>query len=403
MSAAAALADYCEQITVIDKDIRPSPVATRKYVPQGAHISILLKAGLDILCEFYPGLDRDLMNAGASRINAGCDQQVFEYGAWRMTRPLDLEFIGISRLLLESVLYERFLSLSNVQSLQAQVTGLKIESGRVKGVECGERTATIEADLVVDASGVGGVLSKWLNKHAGQSIPTDRSPIHIFYSTVHFKKPVQFLTQKENILIVPEAGVSNLGGSLLDVENDSWCVSLHGRDREPVPKTMAEWYDSIASLPDDRIWQRVKEAEPSSGLQTFKKSHAIWRRFDQCQEQLPKGYLPLGDAVNSLNPIFGQGMTIALGHCLALKQSLANGEISAENFATQNYYIQALRWTEKAWKKSAAFDKNFFSESAQDEKRIELVRKLTAAQHKKVAESPDFHLQILKEAQMLTI
>jgi 2-polyprenyl-6-methoxyphenol hydroxylase-like FAD-dependent oxidoreductase len=400
LSAAAALHPLCNKITLIEKDQPPSADQARRYAPQGSHIHVLLLAGLNMLDGFLPGFREDLIHHHAACIPLGLGQQVFEYGCWRPNRNLEMDFLGQSRLLLESLLYRRVTSLPNVEIVPQQVENINFQADRVTGVTLknGEFYA---ADGVVDASGAGGKLSAQLLSHLNLHLPVEINPIHIFYSTVHFKKPPEYHSIYENILIVPEAGVSNLGGSLIDIENQTWCVSLHGRDGESIPSSHGEWLSMIENLPDKRIWERIHKATAIGEVTHFKKAEAVWRRFDQC-ENLPKGYFPVGDTINSLNPIFGQGMSVAIGHAQALFMACKNYLVHGDgDRLTSEFFNDAMKWTEKSWKKSLAFDRNFFSESANNHNRIELVRKLTAAQHHKILDSEEFHLKILKEMQML--
>lgn len=401
MAAAAALSKFSDQITLIEKDLPPSATQVRRYAPQGAHIHILLQSGLNMLDTLLPGFKQQLIEGGSAKINAGSGQQIFEYGAWRPSRNLDMTYLGQSRLHLESLLYKRITELSNVEFVNQAVDQLLVSAqGEITGFNVRGSDTVEQADIIIDASGASGYFVNNLSKKGVMDVEINTLPINIFYSTIHFKKPEKYLETKENILIVPEAGVSNLGGSLIDIENDVWCVSLHGRDGEVIPKTIEQWYEAIKSLPDDRIWERLRGATPLTEIKSFKKAEAIWRRFDQ-SELLPLGYLPIGDTINSLNPIFGQGMTAAIGHAMALHDTAnEKGLIKNVEFA-QLYLARASEWTSKAWKKTTSFDKNFLSESREDKKRIELVRQLTAAQHNKIRESEEYHLTLVKEAQML--
>lgn len=401
MAAAAALSKFSDQITVIEKDSPPSATKVRRYAPQGAHIHILLQSGLNMLDTLLPGFKEQLIEGGSAKINAGSGQQIFEYGAWRPTRHLDITYLGQSRLHLESLLYKRVAKLNNVTFANQAVDQLHVSTqGEIAGFSVRGSDTVEQADIIIDASGASGYFVSDLCKKGVMDVKINTLPINIFYSTVHFKKPEKYLEIKENILIVPEAGVSNLGGSLIDIENDVWCVSLHGRDGEAIPKSIDQWYAAIKSLPDDRIGERLREATPLTEIKSFKKAEAIWRRFDQC-ELLPIGYLPIGDTINSLNPIFGQGMTAAIGHAIALHETAnEKGLIKGVEFG-QIYLSRASEWTSRAWKKTTSFDKNFLSESREDQKRIELVRQLTSAQHNKIRESEEYHLTLVKEAQML--
>lgn len=401
MAAAAALSKFCNKITLFEKDSPPCATQVRRYAPQGAHIHILLQAGLNMLDTLLPGFKQQLIEGGSAEINAGTGQQIFEYGAWRPSRHLDMTYLGQSRLLLESLLHKRIFDLDNVTFSNQAVDQLHVSAhGEIVGFNVRDSGKVEYADIIIDASGASGHFVNGLSKEGAMELETSKLPINIFYSTIHFKKPQKFLATKENILVVPEAGVSNLGGSLIDIENDSWCVSLHGRDGEEIPNTLEQWYDAIKNLSDDRIWERLQGATPLTEIKCFKKAEAIWRRFDLCTS-LPLGYFPIGDTINSLNPIFGQGMTAAIGHAMALYDTANERGLKKDVEFSQTYISRASEWTLKAWKKTTSFDKNFLSETRKDKKRIELVRQLTIAQHNKIRESEGFHLALVKEAQML--
>lgn len=49
-----------------------------------------------------------------------------------------------------------------------------------------------------------------------------------------------------------------------------------------------------------------------------------WRRYDRVR--LPGGFIVVGYAFCSLNPIYGQGMTVAALQALALRGCLSNGQ-----------------------------------------------------------------------------
>lgn len=54
--AARALADFYEQVTMLECDTFPAPGEPRKGVPQGRHTHALLARGRGILEAFFPGL-----------------------------------------------------------------------------------------------------------------------------------------------------------------------------------------------------------------------------------------------------------------------------------------------------------------------------------------------------------
>ena len=406
LSSAAVLSSHCHRVTVIDKDLLQIdsdgfPQGVRKAVPQGAHIHILLRAGLDILEDIFPGISGTMEQRGSVRIHLGSDQQIYEFGEWMPSRDLGVYFLSQSRPLVERIVLEYARAIGNIE-IKQQATVVQLDLPGLHRVDKPMVTLAdgqqLVADVVVDAAGNAGPFITQINKQLATPVAVDTFPTNIFYSTVHFKKTLPWHRQQENILIIPEPGLSDIGGSLISVENETWCVSLHGRNGANPPRTMAEWLSAARQLPDDRIWQRIHDAEQISEVKVFKKPTSTFRRFDQATS-LPDAYLPIGDTMTSFNPIYGQGMTVALGHAQALSNALI---APAEHFSIMRseYLRGASEWSRQAWQRTTAFDANYRLTEGQEAK-LNVLRKLSLAQHAKAEADAEFHLKLAKQAQML--
>ncbi|MGH2615093.1 MAG: 2-polyprenyl-6-methoxyphenol hydroxylase-like oxidoreductase, partial [Thermomicrobiales bacterium] len=62
---ARVLADAFTTVTVVDRDRFPDDAAFRKGVPQSRHLHVLLARGLDIASQYFPGIEDELLGAGA--------------------------------------------------------------------------------------------------------------------------------------------------------------------------------------------------------------------------------------------------------------------------------------------------------------------------------------------------
>ena len=65
LSAARVLADYFDEVIILDRDELPDDAAPRPGVPQGKHPHRLLGGGLKALENLFPGFGNELMRAGA--------------------------------------------------------------------------------------------------------------------------------------------------------------------------------------------------------------------------------------------------------------------------------------------------------------------------------------------------
>lgn len=77
---ARVLADGFREVTVIDRDTFPAEPVTRRGVPQGGHVHLLLEAGRATLEDLFPGYGEDLITAGGLVIDESRDVMQYEEG-----------------------------------------------------------------------------------------------------------------------------------------------------------------------------------------------------------------------------------------------------------------------------------------------------------------------------------
>jgi len=113
---------------------------------------------------------------------------------------------------------------------------------------------------------------------------------------------------------------------------------------------------------------------------------------------MPLGYFPLGDTISSVNPIFGQGMTVAFGHAKALGQAFT----SAQARTIQEHYIRdASSWSLKAWRRSSAYDSMFDKDNIRQQAHLSVLRSLALKKQQQAHENPDLFRQLIEQGQML--
>src|SRR5262249_44191645 len=143
----------------------------RKGVPQGRHLHGLLLRGEQVLTDYFPDLVAGVVADGAVRLDMVTELFWHHFGGWkaRSSSVGKVETLFLSRPMLEQHVRRRVLALPNVKVLEGtEVSSLSTDAGRgaVRGVVHhrvgGSGDETLDADLVVDASGRGTRLPAWL-------------------------------------------------------------------------------------------------------------------------------------------------------------------------------------------------------------------------------------------------
>ena len=342
LAAAAAAAPYAREVVVVERH----PVAagrTASIVPQGALPHVLLAGGSAALERLLPGVTADLFLAGAAGDVSGprpCHWWAFD--AVRDHLPdLGVEVPMASRALVETHLRRRVLALPNVTMRHGSATGLGLADTGVASLEVDG--TTVAADLVVDATGRSGRGADWLTR-AGVRVPErERVVVDVAYTAVDVERDASDLDGGLLAVVQNDASCPRIGVAL-PAEGGRWQVVLGGYFGAAAEPTYDGMVTFAESLPDPTIARLLRKpwvGEPRR--HRFPASERTrWDRTD-----LPAGYVVVGDAVASFNPIYGQGMSSAAQQAEALGTLLAGG--FDRRTITRRHARQARRVVDVPW------------------------------------------------------
>jgi len=331
LTAARVLTDYFARVTIIERDRLPTTPRFRRGVPQARHVHVLRLRGQQILEQQFPGLVNELLANGATLVNTGNQAEFFLFGHWRGPRYRSaINSVACSRPLLEAAIARRLAAYPNVNIIQGyDVVGLTVSARgeRVAGVRLRRRglakagDTQLRADLVVDAGGRGSKAPQWL-AHLGYA-PPQETVVNAFagYSTRMYRRPAHFRAEWKTLYIIPTPPDSPRGGVIVPVEGNRWMVTLVGVGQNTPPTDEMGFLAFARSLPSQRLYQAIREAEPLTKPYGFRRNENRLRHFDSLPRYL-EGFLVVGDGVCALNPIHAQGMTVAAMGSLALERCL---------------------------------------------------------------------------------
>jgi 2-polyprenyl-6-methoxyphenol hydroxylase-like FAD-dependent oxidoreductase len=326
LAAASALADYFKHVTVLERDELRHKPAARPGAPQSRQLHGLLTGGLLALCELFPDFDRHLAEAGAVPIRVASDFRM-ELAGYDRFPQRDFGWISytMSRPLIEHVVRQRIRKQTNIMLLdRCRVLGIAAnDDGSVAGVRCGvvdgpERL--LGANLVVDAS-ARGALTLALLKTIGLPQPEQTEiGIDMIYASATFAAS-EFPSDWKMAITFPDNPSSGKTGYLFPIEGRRWMALVGERHVAMPPDSFDGFLDLARQLRTPTIYDTLKAATPVDRVHRFAFAESSWRHYERL-EVFPRGLLPIGDAVCRFNPIYGQGMTVAVKEACILKDVL---------------------------------------------------------------------------------
>jgi 2-polyprenyl-6-methoxyphenol hydroxylase-like FAD-dependent oxidoreductase len=222
----------------------------------------------------------------------------------------------------------------------------------------GHQATTLPADLVVDASGRGSASPKWLEQ-LGYSRPEEETvQINISYATRIYRRKPGDLVEAKLLIISPEPPENSRGGFLFPLEEDRWIVSLGGRGDDNPPTDESGFLAYARSLAAPDLAQMLPRLEPLSDIYAYRFPANLRRRYEKVAH-FPDGYLVLGDAVCSFNPIYGQGMTSAALQAVELDRLLQSRGAQGVTGLAAPYFKRVAKIVDSPWQMAVGQDFRF--------------------------------------------
>jgi 2-polyprenyl-6-methoxyphenol hydroxylase-like FAD-dependent oxidoreductase len=409
LSMAGALAKYFERVEIFERDHLTASAAPRPGTPQDRHPHGLLAGGLQALGEIFPGFERDLARAGAVPVKVAHEIQFERADVGVLPkRDFGISLLCASRPLIELVLRRRAEAVPNITLRpDCRVTGLvpAKASAAVHGIRFdggSGRSETLEADLVMDASG-RGALTSTLFEALGWERPAETEVgVDLSYATVVVAISPIAPPDWKLVLTQPDPPFLALHAVLVPTEDDRWIIAIADHDATERVETWDAFLEASRSLITPTVYNALRYAEPPSGIRHYRFPISYWKHFEQLRH-LPHGMLPVADALCRFNPIHGQGMSSAAKQARLLQDVLgrAAGEPDPIAAVQMGFMGEVASVLETPWNMSTSADLAFPATRGERPENFEEARQFEAALFRAAVADPVVHRATMEVAQLL--
>ena len=375
--AARVLSNHFDQVTLVERDPVHDQPESRKGQPQTVHSHLLLLGGLHSLNNFFPGIEEALIQGGA--VYGAPDKGLWHHhGGYFVRFKSELRVVISSRPFLEWHVRQRLLARPNV-TLLSECAVEKLETtpdkSKVIGVtyllrDGSNQKEMLSADLIVDATGRGSRTPQWLSALGHEAPPEEKVIVKVGYATRQYRYRPGEMAGFESIFITFTPPHDTRGGLILHIENDRWLLTLGGIHSDYPPDDEAGFNAFARSLVTSDVYDFMSQAEPLTEIITYKFPANLRRRYEKLK-RFPAGYLVLGDAIASFDPVYGQGMTSAALQAEALDKLLTEQRDDADLW--RPYFQRLAKVVDVPWQMAIGEDFRFPQTEGKRPPRTDLV------------------------------
>ena len=333
LASGLMLARDGHEVTVLERDMAPVPESvdeawegwSRDGVSQFRMAHFLQPAGRIVLERELPDVFDGLVSAGAMRMDvlglmpptvadrdprAG-DERFVTYTA---RRPVFEQVLGAAAEDEPGLTVRRGVTVKEptiaLGNGTPHVTGVRLDTGE-----------TLNADLVVDATGRGSQLPRWCRDAGIGPLHEESEDSGFIYYGRYFRSADGTTPQPFGPLLAPIGSFSIL---TLPSDNGTWSVTVYVSSGDQPLKRLRDpdaWSAVVKACPAHAHWL---EGEPISDPMAMGGVIDRYRRPLRDGQPLLTGIALLGDAWACTNPSLGRGMSLGLLHAQCLREVVSS-------------------------------------------------------------------------------
>lgn len=376
--AAAALSEGYDEVVLVDRDELIGVREARRGAPQGRHINGLLARGARAMEELFPEITAEMVRAGCPLTDLSGTVRWIVGGAPLRQVRAGLTNVGSRRPVLEAHVRERVQALGNVKFMeQYDITGLvttpdrsRVIGARVQPHGKDGAEEILQADLVVDCTGRGSRTPVWLEELGYPRVQEEGAKIGLGYASRHYSKLRTDPWGHDHSIIVVASPDSPRGCIFTKTDGGAIELTIYGILGDH-PPTDPEGFNAFAkSLPAPQVYEAIADAEPIDDPVLYKFPTTLRRNYER-MSRLPNGFIIMGDAVCTPNPVFAQAQTLAALEALALREHMRKGEAPKP----LEFMKEVGRIIDPAWEMTEAINLSFPGVEGKRTMKVKLIQR----------------------------
>ena len=186
------------------------------------------------------------------------------------------------------------------------------------------------------------------------------------------------------------------------MEDNRWIIAIADHGAAARLETWEAFLEASCALTMPTVYNALRFAQPPEGIRHYRFPASIWKHFERLP-RLPRGVLPVADALCRFNPIHGQGMSSAAKQARLLQDVL--GRVAAEPdpiAALQaGFMAEVASVLETPWRMSTSADLAFPATRGERPENFEETRQFEAALFRAAVADPVVHRAMTEVAQLL--
>ncbi|QMU54971.1 MAG: 2-polyprenyl-6-methoxyphenol hydroxylase-like oxidoreductase [Nitrosopumilus sp.] len=344
--AARILSDHFKEVILIEKDSYLENNNVRNGTPQANHIHTLLVRGKEILQEFFPELEKDLLEKGANKIDFLNDARYHLPSGWAPKFNSGIISFTCTRTLLENTIRRQIQKISKIKIEQGKhITAFVLEKSNKISLKTKEGKE-IHGDLIVDCTGRNTKTPDWLVDIGFPRPRETKIDSFVRYSTRRYIQSPKKDKQWKMLIILNKPIINPRIGYIYPIEDGKWLVGLCSIGKDYPPTDEKGFLEFAKHLESDELYDALKDAVPDSEIYRYQAQGSRKYHYEEIP-QWPENFIVLGDAVSIFNPYYGQGMTSAALGAKALDDMLKKSKIEKDftrKFQKRLAKVVSLPW-----------------------------------------------------------